>query len=183
MEKLLIVLDLDETLIHATTREDIGREPDFRIEEWKVFRRLFLKPFLDFCFENFRVGVWTSAGSLFADAVVSESMNNRNLEFVWSSERCTRTYDIERFEYFPQKDLKKLIKNGYQKEKILAVDDTPEKWAQSYGNYIQVSEFRGKSNDSELDILMRYLNTLTNCENVRCIEKRNWRENTINSTD
>jgi len=55
-EKKLLILDLDETLIYATA-EKLQREPDLRVGQYFVYKRPFVEPFLDVCFESFEVAV------------------------------------------------------------------------------------------------------------------------------
>ena len=174
MNRLLVVLDLDETLIHATTKEDLG-EPDFDMEGWKVYKRPHLNRFLDYCFEHFDVAVWTSAGELFADGIVTQIMPSRALKFVWSAERCTQHFNSETLEYYPRKLLKKICRRGWSANRIVAIDDTPSKWEASYGNYVQVLPFFGDRTDRELLDLQEYLSSLISVESVREIDKRNWR--------
>lgn len=59
---------------------------------------------------------------------------------------------------------------------MLAVDDSPWKYARSYGNLVTVSEFLGDPDDDELPRLAAYLDTLREVPNVRTLEKRRWRE-------
>ena len=42
--KILVVLDLDETLIHATKNE-LDRKADFQVFDYHVYKRPFLKKF------------------------------------------------------------------------------------------------------------------------------------------
>jgi RNA polymerase II subunit A small phosphatase-like protein len=60
-------------------------------------------------------------------------------------------------------------------ESIIAVDDTPSKYARSFGNLIVVNEFHGSREDAELPLLAKYLRMLLPEQNVRAIEKRSWR--------
>ena len=46
----------------------------------------------------------------------------------------------------------------------------------NYGNAIYPSEFTGDRNDDDLKFLSIYLKTLKDIENVRRIEKRNWKQ-------
>ena len=174
MEKLLLVLDLDETLIHVTTREDVGRMPEHTIHGWPLYERPHVQDFLDFCFSEFRVGVWTSASRSYAKGIVYKVFGDRVPEFIWWDEKCTQSFDSELLASFPVKDIRKLVNAGYSKDRILAIDDTPRKWQRSYGNYLQVKPFEGER-DNELEILMKYLPKLKNVENIREIEKRGWR--------
>ena len=56
------------------------------------------------------------------------------------------------------------------------MDDTPSKYARSFGNLVTVREFVGDRADDELRLLARYLRTLLPAPNVRTIEKRGWRD-------
>lgn len=182
MEQLLVVLDLDETLFHATTRDDLGRKPEFEVCGFSVFLRPHLAEFLAHCFDNYLVGVWTSAGEIFAAEVVSRIMDPSKLEFLWSSERCGRRFNAEQQSTHPTKPLRKLTRKGYQRERLIAIDDTPEKWCLSYGNLVRVSEYRGILPDDELLRLIHYLPALSRKPDMRAVEKRHWRSVESDST-
>ena len=55
------------------------------------------------------------------------------------------------------------------------MDDTPHKSKDNFGNAIYPKAFMGDTSDEELKLLFKYLKTLKEEENVRRIEKRNWR--------
>lgn len=65
----LLILDIDETLLHAT-QEHLGRDWDFETEIYLVYKRLYVDEFLAFCFDNCDIAVWTSAGKDFASSIV-----------------------------------------------------------------------------------------------------------------
>ena len=62
----LLILDLDETLIHATEKP-LENKADFRTKLYHVYKRPYVEMFLEFCQEHFLVGVWTTAGTDFAN--------------------------------------------------------------------------------------------------------------------
>ncbi len=95
--------------------------------------------------------------------------------FVWGRRRITYAYDMDTRERYAVKDLRKLRRRGYDKARILAVDDTPEKWGRSYGNFIYTRPFEGQKDDRELEYLRAYLEALGPVANVRSVEKRFWR--------
>ena len=171
----LLILDLDETLIHATEKPLI-RKANFQTDFYYVYKRPFIEEFLQFCHHNFKVGVWTTAGEYFARDVVSHLFDdNCALEFVWSYNRCTRVFDSEFLDYYYVKDLKKLKRRGYSLSEMMMVDDTPRKLERNYGNLIRITEWFGDSEDRELLLLIEYLTELKDVENIRQIEKRGWR--------
>lgn len=173
MDKLLI-LDIDETLLHAT-QEDLGRECDFETDWYMVYKRPKVDEFLSYSFNNFNVGIWTSAGAEFAEDIVKKLISKHgNPTFVWSRERCTPRLNPETLETIPTNNLDKVKKKGYSLNPSIMVDDTPEKLLKHYGNLVRVKEYIGQSEDRELLILMQYLTFLKGVHNVREIEKRGW---------
>ena len=171
----LLILDLDETLIHAT-EEPLTYQADFKTELYLVYKRPFVDKFLEFCFQNFKVGVWTTAGNEFAEEVVQNIFpSDFTLEFLWSHQRCTRVFDSETLEVYYIKNLKKLKRQGYSLEEMIMVDDTPKKLERNYGNLVRVAEWLGEQSDRELLLLIQYLDYLKNIENIREIEKRGWK--------
>ncbi|MNL25813.1 NLI interacting factor-like phosphatase [compost metagenome] len=120
--------------------------------------------------------MWTASGETYAGEIVSRIFPQDKLAFVWSSARCTTTRDWVTGGYQTVKNLQKLKSRGYPLASIIAVDDTPAKYARSYGNLVTVREFLGERDDAELPLLARYLATLADIPNVRSVEKRRWRE-------
>ncbi|MGE0784856.1 MAG: NIF family HAD-type phosphatase [Sandaracinaceae bacterium] len=171
----LLVLDLDETLIHAT-RAPLAREADFGVASFHVYRRPHLERFLAYVLERFRVGIWTSSSDLYARHVIRATFPaDAPLAFIYTRERCTHHFDRESHDVVALKPLKKLRRFGYSPSHILAVDDSPEKWVRSHGNLVRVHPFEGDPHDDELLALSAYLDTLGAVPDVRPIEKRGWR--------
>ena len=84
-------------------------------------------------------------------------------------------WDYETGSMCGAKRLHKVARQGYPLERMLVVDDSPEKHTKNYGNLVRVLPFEGDMNDRELDMLSAYLVTLATCTNVRKVEKRGWR--------
>jgi len=176
LEPLLVVLDLDETLFHTTLDDIPQHAPDFRVGECGVYLRPHAREFLEDCFARFRVGVWTSATQDYADAILAEITAPERFEFVWARDRCKQRFHFHMMRLGFEKPLKKLLRQGYRRERILAVDDSPEKWRASYGNLVTVEPFFGDPNDQELVSLGRFLPTFLDCPDVRAVEKRNGKQ-------
>jgi Dullard-like phosphatase family protein len=178
--KKLVILDLDETLIHAT-EERLEHEPDFVLFEetptpYFVYKRPHLESFLEFCFSNFEVAIWTSSTEDYAEGIVKNILlSSQRPKFVWARKRCTYRRNLETYEYEWLKNLSKVKRRGYTLEQVVMVDDTPTKLAKYYGNLLPVKPFEGKLSDDELQLLPRFLEKLVKVENVRKVEKRYWR--------
>jgi len=186
-EKVLLILDLDETLIHATA-ERIRDDFDFQVFQYYVYLRPGLATFLTQCAAHFTLAVWSSASDDYVQAVVKQAFPEHiTPAFVWARARCTRFRlaepDEQGFDsldyatsYEFAKRLKKVVRRGFDLKRTLIVDDTPEKVRQNYGNAIYIKPYIGERDDQELASLANYLLTLKDVENVRTIEKRNWRQ-------
>lgn len=174
IEKKLLILDLDETLVYAT-EEKLEHQEDFVVGQYYVYKRPFLQEFIQFCLENFDVAVWTTSTSNYAAEIVANVFPNpSDLKFLWSRLRCTISFDEEERGNFYEKKMKKVRSRGYELKKVIVVDDTPQVWRNSYGNLVQVKPFFGKKEDNELQNLIIYLKRLKDTENIRKIEKRMW---------
>ncbi|MEM9068739.1 MAG: HAD family hydrolase [Myxococcota bacterium] len=160
--------------MHADRK--VCREPEFRIGPYEVLRRPHLDEFLEGALARFDVGIWTASSRDYARPVVDWLGVTERLSFLWCRDRCTVAFDYVTYERVRMKPIKKLIRAGFgPKERILYVDDSPEKIQRSYGNYIRIAPYEGAGNDEELVHLLAYLDELGPVPNVRTIEKRGWR--------
>lgn len=170
----LLILDLDETLFHASLQPLLIGSDFVTDTGYHVYVRPYLVEFLAFCFENFDVAVWTSATQLYAEEIVNQLFPNpKALQFLWHRQHCITRFNPESGQYDFIKDLQKVKRKGFDLNAVLAVDDSPEKLARQYGNLIQVNPFFGIA-DQELFYLKRYLMVLKDKDNIRKIEKRAW---------
>ena len=175
LDRKLLILDLDETLIYATER-DLERDFDFIVGPYFVYKRPFLDDFLKFCFENFEVAVWTSSTRNYAAEVIENIFDyDHPISFFWARERCTISFNAEERVDFYEKKMLKIKQRGYDLRSVIVIDDSPEKWRSSYGNLVRVKPFFGEIDDDELKHLIIYLERLKKIENIRTFEKRNWR--------
>ncbi|MBC7796636.1 MAG: HAD family hydrolase [Pyrinomonadaceae bacterium] len=177
MTQKLLILDVDETLIYATENR-LSTKPNFTVgDKYHVYERPFVEKFLIWCFENFEVAVWTSATADYAAEIIAKLFpkTENHLSFVWTREQCTFSICDESRENFFEKKSTKLRRKGYNLKNVIVVDDNPQMWRNSYGNLVRVKPYFGEVEDDELNKLMLYLNFLKNVENVRKVEKRNWR--------
>lgn len=173
---MLLILDLDETLIHSVERTPgSGSVGDFVVGGYAVWKRPHLKAFLASCALRADLAFWSSASDPYVEMVVRAILPpGLTPAFAWGRSRCTRRHDFESFEDFFIKDLKKVRRRGFDLARTLIVDDTPSKVARNYGNAVYVPPFLGDPSDDILPTLARYLDGLLETADVRTIEKRGW---------
>lgn len=172
---LLLVLDLDETLVHASSTP-LGRPCGFRVGPYFVYKRPYVDAFLKRASDVCDVAVWSAGSADYVEPTVSRLFEPLSTpQFVWSRGRCTRLFEPERYEEYFLKDLKKVKRLGFNLERTVIVEDEPRKVARHYGNAVYVSEFTGDVEDSELLRLADFIEWLAQSGNVRRLEKRNWR--------
>lgn len=175
-DRILLILDLDETLIHATERK-LTTEPHFEYVDYFIYKRPHVDDFLMEMTQYFDLAVWSSAGDQYVNDVVNLiKPDTVDFEFVWAQSRCTIRRDYELGNYVYEKRLKKIKKLGFRLEQALIVDDSPEKTRDNFGNAIYIQPFEGNPDDEELRLLLEYLKSIHQIENVRKIEKRGWRD-------
>lgn len=170
----LLILDLDETLWHGTL--SAGRV-SFAL-------RPHLREFLEQVSETYDLAVWSSATADWIEEGFNVVKRKTGFDlparcfFVWDRSRCTlkRTEDGD---YEWRKPARKLrtgwIRSLYPRERILAADDTPRKWACGYGHLVRVSEWTGDAQDDELLKLAAYLVSIADEPDLLRLEKRGWR--------
>lgn len=175
MSPMLLVLDLDETLLFADERP-LARTPDFEVPPYVVYLRPHVRGFLRHAADRFQLAVWTSSSAAYARALVPVLFDDpARLAFVWSRERCTPRRDLANDTWVHAKRLDKVKRRGHDLRRTLVVDDSPEKHARNYGNLVRVAPFLGDPADDELPHLAAYLDRLRAEPDVRRIEKRGWR--------
>lgn len=184
--EIIVILDIDETLVYAT-KHRLNIEHDFEIADYFVYKRPHFDKFIDFIDKNFLFAIWSSATDKYVDEMTEKLELNKKAVFCWARSKATfkrpPTFDsdgdlnVDSIDHhFFVKRLKKVKKLGFDLEKILIIDDSPHKSQENYGNAIYISEFKGDKDDNELLELTKYLKTLKQVDNVRLIEKRNWKE-------
>lgn len=185
---MLLILDLDETLIHAS-RQRLNSTWDHLLRvpggtTYYIYRRPHLEAFLEVCREHYELALWSSATEGYVQEIIGAILpENIEFRFVWSRDRCTLRMDLETRRQVWVKDLKKVKKLGYSLDQILVVDDSPEKLVRQYGNLVAVYPFTGDQHDEWLPRLGTYLVSIREAHNVRKLEKRNWHRSYENPVD
>jgi RNA polymerase II subunit A small phosphatase-like protein len=98
------------------------------------------------------------------------------LEFIWSRDQCTQRIEPETGQLLWLKNLKKVKRRGYDLDRVLMIDDSPEKLQKNYGNHLLAKPFLGDEADDELLFLKKYLESIKETDNIRSLDKRRWRD-------
>ena len=96
------------------------------------------------------------------------------LVFTWDRSHCTQRFDENYGSLVYVKNLRKVKSIGFPLERVLIVDDSPEKLQLNYGNVIIIKPFEGNLKDTELSKLSSYLKSIADNKNYLQLEKRNW---------
>lgn len=158
--KRLLVLDLDETLVHTNGNE--------------VSCRPGLDEFLKYIFSEFDVAVWTASEESYAKQVLDIIMTPEQigyLVFIKTRKNCTIKNPSSMFPYYIKK-MKKVRRYGYTVYNTLVIDDSEQAWANSYGNLINIPEYYGRNDDTALKTLIEYLEQIKDLTNYRSINHR-----------
>lgn len=120
-----IILDIDGTLIDADYNN--SEKYDFKLSGGIFVRKKeFLDEFLDFCFKNFNVCIYSAAHYQYIDEIINMCFSKLP-QFIFSSDDCILINDglYSSTKKFKHIDIvfKKL---GWNKDNTLFVDDRPE---------------------------------------------------------
>ncbi|WCJ19017.1 Haloacid dehalogenase-like hydrolase (HAD) superfamily protein [Euphorbia peplus] len=185
--KKLLILDLNGLLADIVIHSERERKADIVISKKAVFRRPFCHDFLQFCFEKFNVGIWSSRIRKNVDMVVNFLMadSRHKLLFCWDQSHCTNTgfKTLEnRGKPLVLKELKKLWdklvdglpwnKGDYNESNTLLLDDSPYKALRNPANtaifpYPYVHSDTGDSSLGPGGDLRVYLEKLAEAQNVQ----------------
>lgn len=143
MPRKLLILDLNGILVdiqHIQNADQFYAEREhINVSQKTAFKRPFCHDFLDFCFNVFDIGIWSSRMKHNVEVVVDYLMGNRKkkLLFCWDNTKCTHTgFDtVEKRKPLVLKELRKLWdkedpdlpwgKGTYSPSNTLLIDDSP----------------------------------------------------------
>ncbi len=176
MDRPLLILDLDETVIRAT-EEEPPNGFDFRAFRYFVRKRPHLDTFLRTVRQWYDLAVWSASADDYAHQVVEDALGGSSgLCFVWARSRCTLRFDEETREHYFAKNLRKVKRSGFDLKRVLIIDDYSANVRQNFGNHLRLQPFEGEPTDRELLDVIPFLRWLKDQDDFRKIEKRGWRK-------
>lgn len=146
---MILVLDVDETLIHS---HDYPVPGSFQIDNYYVEKRPYLDEFLNNILQddNLQVGIWSAGVYDYVWDIAQEIIPDINsLEFIMTRDNCVPINREGYRDYFKPLSLV----NG---QDILLVDNKPDVTTDCL-RQILIDDFEGDKNDTELIRLWNYL--------------------------
>lgn len=152
----VIILDLDETLIHACP-EWIGRKPDFLAANQMIFVRPDAKAFIRQALQHYKVAIWTASYGQYTQEILAHLFDDvSDIEFIWDRNDCQLSSYDSGMEYF-SKSLCKLEDAGWHDGDYLIIDDQPEHIIGNQQYIIGIKPYFGSLNDDALmQLALRY---------------------------
>lgn len=167
-DKPLLVLDFDETLIHASENR-LKKKPDVQISGYFVYFRPNLKIFLDKITEHYKIAIWSTATIDYLKLIIKLCfLKDYDFEFIWDRRFCDEKYDKKDPHYFYIKKLSKVNDLGFNLNRTIIVDDSYEKIKFHYKNAVLFKPYYGEDeNDTELLKLYKFLFLIKDEPNFR----------------
>ena len=160
-DKKLILLDLDETLIHAeypikTTNINkydtiIRFKSDDEYEELGIYLRTGVRQFLSFLNCHFNIAIFTASEKVYADTIIRYLDPNKNIfKFCLYRNHCINVNDL-----ICIKDLR--IIDNIDIKKTVLIDNNIYSFSSQLNNGILINSFYDDKNDIELFNVLSYL--------------------------
>jgi len=170
----LLVLDLDETLVHATSNPPSAKADRYLFQfGYYLQYRPFVKYFLTAMSELYDIGVWSSGTPEYVENVVAHLFPFKPV-FVYGRDMCDFVkFKDGKYQYI--KPLTKLAKFGYSMSRTLIIDDTRSKCVKNLENAIIPLPFRGNTYDHELLDLSHYLEWIRGVKDFTTRDHDKWK--------
>ena len=175
--KKILLLDLDETLIHADFNNEyvnneinkydkiISFEDENEIISVGIFIRNGLNIFLKELSKDFIIGIFTASSKNYADAIINYIDPNKDyIKFRLYRDNCIQFNNIS------IKDLR--ILKGIDLKNVVLVDNSMYSFANQLNNGILINSFYCDKNDVDLFSVMNYLKCfVNNADDIREVNK------------
>lgn len=177
-EKKLVILDLDETLIHSRV-ELLDHPCDLEINPLYVYVRPHAEKLIKAFAERFSIAVWSAGSPKYVRRITEHLLEGLDpvVEpvFVWDRDACSKKASpFFSFQEIFTKDLRKVEQFGFELDSILIVEDDPIKISEFKDNAIIVKQYFGESSDNELELLAGYVKEIEAVGDFRKLDKNIW---------
>jgi CTD small phosphatase-like protein 2 len=179
----LLVLDLDETIMHACSVKDkpdvtlIGRDPANKEFAVSIKVRPFVQEFLEKVSKEYEIILFTASTEHYATTIIDYIDPNREyFKTILSRRNCMETKNG-----FFIKDLR--ILKGRDLAKVVIIDNLAHCFGFQIDNGIPILDFISDENDVELLYLADYLLRLAKAPDVRVILREEYKLKQLSEID
>lgn len=170
--KKLLILDVDETLIHATN----AWRPTAPHTIDELLGAIYLRPhwpyFVTMMQPYYDLALWTAASESYLAKIQQHLFANVPFVFTWSRKDCRQAQYPDGSPLFI-KSLSQL-ESKYSLAQVLVVDDRQEALSENNDNLVLMPPFFGDVQDCFLPLLAARLQQWSTSSDVRCINKTRW---------
>lgn len=154
----LLILDMDECLLHASSSKLDNILIDYEYQHLSVYFRPGVVQFLEQLSTKYQLAIWSTGTDAYVHALIAAVTPKKvNYSFVWGRSKCRKVKDdIFGYSHF-YKPLDKLKRYGFIPEQITMIDDTPSKIVSNYATVIEIDAFEGAPDDNALILLLARL--------------------------
>lgn len=176
---MILILDIDETLIHSRKgilsdvfhrHGDIKQSDLFSVFNYVVQKRPYLDMFIQKVMNDpyFEVGIWSAGTSDYVYSIVNHIIpDKKKLKFIMTSDDCNELRDkpLSKVRDLVQEMDEEINSRLSMPEPIysrtvhdfLIIDDRTKVTGHDELNHLQILEFEGETDDTELIRLWQYL--------------------------
>jgi len=178
--KPLLILDLDECLIH-TSGIELGRAADFYYKHLRVYKRPYLEEFLLKAAQYYRLAVWSLGTDKYVEVITHNILpDGLKWEFTWGRSKARRRTDMFWGGSFYYKNLDKLKRYGYKLEDVTLIDNNPVMVIHSLSKVITISTFWGEADDTDLKTFTENCPLFVSSTEIDMHENRDFHNQFIN---
>ena len=169
----MLVLDLDETLIHSSPERKDLCEPEFILydedqrQHYYVYKRPFLDLFLELISQFYEISMYTASFSSYSDPILQHIDPESNISNCFSSASL-----VETKLYGMQKDLE-IVSKKHMPNRLIMVDNSPIACMANQENLFVINSFKANQPyDKDLLSLMLLLIAMSDLGDVRSVLHR-----------
>lgn len=166
---MLIILDIDQTLIYAHSSKE--NSFDFEVEKYYIKIRPYAREFIQAIMAKHDVAVWTAANLNYATAIVKNLFGDLSskLKFVWADTQCMLT----------ARGMIKMLDQVWSygihsKETTFIIDDNPISYILNIDNALHIPQFTGCDYDTELEQIGELLCSIPTNTTIDNVSRGKW---------